>query len=86
MYLFICRLFNNAVRNPDDIVYSGPVIRKGYGGKQFWHNVRYYLGICLERLRKTMRNLRVVIVPVMIRIENLPNTSQKNYCLNQAAR
>jgi hypothetical protein len=31
--------------------------QKGYGRKWPWPNLRYYPGICLEALRKTMKNL-----------------------------
>jgi hypothetical protein len=30
---------------------------KGFGRKQSWPNLRYYPGIYLEGLRKTMKNL-----------------------------
>jgi hypothetical protein len=30
---------------------------KGYGRKWSWPNFRYYPGICVEELRKTMKNL-----------------------------
>jgi hypothetical protein len=31
---------------------------KGYGRKQSWHNLRYYLDICLDSLKKLMKNFR----------------------------
>jgi hypothetical protein len=32
---------------------------KGYGRKWSWNNVRYYPGIFLEGLRKTVKNVRL---------------------------
>jgi hypothetical protein len=29
----------------------------GYGRKRSWRNLKYYLGICLDRPRKTMQNV-----------------------------
>jgi hypothetical protein len=34
-----------------------------YGGKWAWVNFRYYLGICLEVLRKTTKNLNKDSLP-----------------------
>jgi hypothetical protein len=43
------------------------------------------LGICLEGLRKTTTNLKIVGVPAEIRTSHLPNTSQKRFSSNQLA-
>jgi hypothetical protein len=32
---------------------------KGYGRKRSWTNLRYYHSICLEKLTKTMKDLRI---------------------------
>jgi 3-polyprenyl-4-hydroxybenzoate decarboxylase len=45
------------------------------GRKQLWPNLRYYPGICLEVLRKVMKNI--------IQTAHFPNTNQKDYYLSQ---
>jgi hypothetical protein len=41
----------------------------GFGRKRLWPSVRYYLGMCLERLEKTTKHLRILGVPVRVRIK-----------------
>jgi hypothetical protein len=60
-FLFICGLFNDTVNTLDYKVWNDGIKwmmnRKVHGRKWPWPNLRYYPGICLEGLRKTMRNL-----------------------------
>jgi hypothetical protein len=39
---------------------------EGGGRKQSWHNLRFYPRICLEILKKTMKNLRTAGLQVEI--------------------
>lgn len=48
----------------------------GFGLKRLWPNIRDYLGICLGRLEKTMKRLRIVCVRVNIRIKQIGNVSK----------
>jgi hypothetical protein len=53
------------------------------GGRIIGPNLRYYHGICLGRLRKTLKNIRMVGVPEDIYNCHLANTSRKHYnCAN----
>jgi len=49
-----------------DMVMNG----KGFGRKRLLRNLRYYSGLCLEGLRKTMKNLN------QHSHRDLPNTKQ----------
>jgi hypothetical protein len=49
-------------------------------------NVWYCQGIFLDKLRKTIKYLRIVGVPAKIRSGNLPNASMKCYSLKKVTR
>jgi hypothetical protein len=53
-----------------------------YGWKRSWCNIRYYLGIFLEGLRKTTRNIGIVGLLVESLIQDLANTKQTCWSRN----
>jgi hypothetical protein len=51
---------------------------KGHGRKRSWPNLWYYLGICLEELRKsTKASARIAGLRAEILNYDLPNTNQE---------
>jgi hypothetical protein len=62
---FICNQFNGVVSNSEYTAQNGwtqwIMNFKGCGRKQSWPNLRYYLRICSERLRKiTKKPVRII--------------------------
>jgi hypothetical protein len=87
--LFNCSPFNDAVSNSDYITRnSSMAVKDGIENtweKAVWLDVKHYLGICLEVLRKTKKYLRAVGVLSEIRTEHLLNTNQKPYRLDECS-
>jgi hypothetical protein len=54
---------------------------KGCRTKQSWSHMRHYPSICLEGLRRTMKNLRIASLWTDIWIQDLPHTQQTSYPL-----